>query len=498
MKKYILLLLAVCLLLAACGKEEPKDTQPATTQPATTLPTSAPTEPTTEPTTEPSTEPTTEPTAEPSTDPTTEPSTEPTEPLPGYWDEDGNRVVEEYAGELCISKEIYNPQGQLICRISNQCYDMELRLQNFEYDEAGRLIAQTCYTYGWPHCRQTMTYDGDNLTEVVNYTYDSESEEYVQTERFAYTYDSNGNRISETFYQAEQPKYTYHFDENGTLTRHILYRDGVATETENVGDLVKLQLITGIYAPILDNDPIDWELRYDGTTLITLPDIVFTDKVIDGEFYLWGVLEFNDEGFEERDEFLLDSQGRLIEHTNYTNGELYAIWSFIYDEQGRLTEESEWYADFGQSIVHHNYDEQGHNISTETYEDGVMVRQTLREFDQRGLMVKETDGMTGEEVTFTHNELGQVIAMTMFMDGEQIYAESRQYDALGHLIIENDAYTYEYHYNEEGLLTSVRHSYGDEVFGDAFVEYRVVYVTAQEAVELLEATNEALDWCLNY
>ena len=146
----------------------------------------------------------------------------------------------------------------------------------------------------------------------------------------------------------------------------------------------------------------------------------------------------------------------------------------------------------------YNYDEQGHNISTETYEDGVMVRQILREYDQRGFVVKETDGMTGEEVTLTHNELGQVVTMTMFMDGEQVYTETRQYDALGHRIIESDAYTYEYHYNEEGLLTSVRHSYGEEVFGDVFVEYRVVYVTAAEAVELLDATNDALDWCLNY
>lgn len=465
MKKYFLLILVLCLMLAACGKTEPKDTQPVTTQPAS-LP--------------------------------TEPTTEPTEPLPGYWDEDGNRVVEEYVGELCICKEIINPQGQLITRISNQCYDMELRLQNYEYDDAGHLIEETCYTYGWPHCRKTMTYEGNNLTEMAIWSYDSDNEEYVQTERFGYTYDSDGNRISETFYQAEQPKYTYHFDANGALIRHITYPNGVAVETENVGDLVKLQLITGVFAPILDNDPIRWELSYDGTTLNTLPDITFTDKVIDGEYYLWGVLEFNDEGFEERDEFLLDSQGRLIEHTNYTNGELYAIWSFIYDEQGRLAEESEWYADFGQSIIHYNYDEQGHNISTETYEDGVMVRQILREYDQRGFVVKETDGMTGEEVTFTHNELGQVVTMTMFMDGEQVYTEIRQYDALGHRIIESDAYTYEYHYNEEGLLTSVRHSYGEEVFGDVFVEYRVVYVTAAEAVELLDATNDALDWCLNY
>ena len=486
MKKYILLVLALCLLLTACGNGK-SDTQPVTTQPTTqaTQPSTEATEPSTE-ATEPSTE---------ATEPSTEPSV-PEESLPGYWDDAGNRVVEEFVGDLCITQEIYNPQGQLITRISNQAFGMELRRQEYEYDEAGHVITETCYAYGWEHCQKRMIYTGNNLTKLELLDYDPDTEEFVAKERFVYTYDNAGYRACETFYQAEQPKYTYFFDENGTLTGRTVYEDGVAVETEDVDNLVKLQMITGIYAPILDNDPICREFRYDGTTRITLPDIIFTDKVIDEEYFLFGALEYNDEGIDCIDEYLLDLQGRLVERTLYCDGEWCASWTYTYNEQGLLTEETEWYADYGQTIILHRYDDQGSNISTETYEDGVMIRQTLREFNQRGLVIRETNGMTGKVLEFTHNALGQVIGTTVLMDGEPVADYATEYDARGHLIIQSEWYDYEYHYNEEGYLTSVRHSYGDEVYGDVFVEYRVVYVTAAEAVELLENTNEALEWCL--
>lgn len=474
MKRALLSLLAISLLLTGCtaAAPTPETTTPSVSSQPTTVPVDSP-------------EPTTQPEIPPETKPENPDQTEP-------------RVEEEYCGELCITREVYDAQGRLVSRTSNQCYDMELRRQEYEYDDQGHVVAETCFAYGWEHCQKRMSYQDGSMTGMTLLEYDYEADDFVAVANFVYTYDAAGNRISETFYQNDQPKYTYEFGSDGALVRHVTYRDGVPVETKNPDKLVKLQLITGIYAPILDNDPISRTFSYDGTTLVTLPDMELSEKEIDGQTFLLGVLEYDDEGIACLDEYLLDQNHRLTKRVLYENGEQYAQWTYDYDDRGNLTEETEWYSDSEQRIWTHTYDGQGRVTGTSLYEGGELVNQIRKEYNAQGFMVRETDSVTGEETLYTHNELGQVTGQTDFLDGVQTGEQSWQYDSMGNLILESEAYQYEYHYDEDGLLTSVRHIWGDEVYGDAFLEYRVVYVTAEEAVALLRETNEALNWALGY
>ena len=357
-------------------------------------------------------------------------------------------------------------------------------IKNHTYDDRDLDVAGSWHFCGQEVYRYTHSYDSkERLIETVWYQGDQE------VERFAYTYHSEGGH-TETFYQNGEKKYTYTFDESGELIAHSIYEDGKQSKTKDVKSLVKTQLLTDIWFPIVDNDTLHFDYRYDGTFLIEAPKDAKATTAADGSYILTHEsideedgercqheyhYDANDhlvkvvhcaEGSEFlRDEYQYNSKGLRIEQTTYLDGEQDMISKFEYNRAGLLTRLERTYVSDQTDYILTN--ENGNEVTKEyTY--------------------------TVHAETYRYNAQGLLVEIVYYADDLEIDRDTFEYDANGYVLPSMD--TYQYEYNAEGILETVWLVYEDWSAGAVQLRSRTVYVTQENARQLQEIMRNKLSW----
>lgn len=402
------------------------------------------------------------------------------------YDEGGKLTMrlEYYRGHRLTTYE-YDDRGNLVRKIGYQIYG-EHFCYEYAYDDQGREIAASCYFYGdLKDYRYTKSYDtAGNLIEKVYFEDDKENQ------RFTYAYFASGSR-SETFYQSGERKYTYFFDSKGELVGQTLYWDGVAHATEDVTGLVKVQLVTDAWIPILDNEPKHFHFRHDGAEPVPDPvegEITYHD---DGSWSLIHGSIDEEDGLYYESERLYDANNRLIQEVYRTAGE----------ETSRFT---------------YSYDAGGNMVQSVHYKEGQEYCRTVRQFDDAGRLIKSTTSYTEEEgyycyvpneqgeqiwtyvgfmesaCEYFYNEKGWLIEAVSYQDGKENNRVTYAYDDAGRLLFQWDYYRYIY--DADGMLSRVQIVYDEWAAGDVIFHYRTVYVTEQTAEALRQNLNKVLEF----
>lgn len=379
-----------------------------------------------------------------------------------YWEDSSLKRQLQFYGEYKVSANTYDAQGRLTHRVH---YDHGTEGHSFQYtyDEKGQVTEVICRQYDNEIFRYAMTYDdAGRLIQRARYKGD------VQTGLHSFAYGEDGS--SETFIQNGQKKYTYHFDSEGTLTRHITYRDGIATETEDVGSLVKAQLLLEGRLPIMDNSPINYSFRYDGCDLIHSTAFYGSkeETTYDGSYYkpqtgiLW---------------------------PEYEDGTMDSVWS--YDEAGRMTQRI--YMENGTQVGKEEYTYQGDTQVTRCYDDqGELICEFHRTYEDGFLT--EHESRTEEGVyREVYCRSGDTVEVTTYRDGVQESQYTQSYDESGRLLCSFESADCRYSY-DDGMLQTIFLAWGGCPTGIAFFDYREVYVTEAQARELTDIMNEVLEW----
>lgn len=380
--------------------------------------------------------------------------------------EDGSlkRQIQFYR-EFKVAANTYDAQGRLTQRVH---YDHGSEGHGFQYtyDEKGQVTEVICRQYDNEVFRYAMAYDeAGRLIQRVRY------KGGVQTGLHSFGYDADGGS-SETFIQNGQKKYTYCFDSEGTLTRHITYRDGIATETEDVGSLVKAQLLLEGRLPMIDNSPILYSYRYDGCDLIHSTAFYGSEEetTYDGSYYKPQTGTYWPE---------------------YEEGFVDIVWS--YDEAGRMTQRV--YTQNGTQVGKEEYTYQGDTQVTRRYDDqGALVYEFRRTYEDGFLT--EHESRTEEGVyreVHRRSDDGKTVEVTTYRDGKQESQYTKEYDEAGRLLCQYENADCRYHY-DDGMLQTVFLAWDGCPTGTAFFDYREVYVTEAQARELTDIMNEVLEW----
>ena len=404
-----------------------------------------------------------------------------------------NRIQEEQAEQeqeqqspLWIH-EAYRPDGTLE-RVDTYYYQ-DLTTQKY-YDEQERLVRCDLYDLFDQSYTFTYTYDDrDQPTKIVCTRHDSEIFAYlmtydqegrlIQRERSSdgeqtglhiFEYDEDGS--TETFWQDGQIKYTYCFDNDGQLYRHVTYQDGIAQETQDVESLVKVQLLLEAHLPFMDNSRIDYIFQYDGCDLIygSASHGSLYETTYDGSFHKpltqisWP--EYDEERIDTQ--YVYDETGRLVEQIHT-------------DESGRVWKDSYTYE--GDTKIRRHYDDQG-ELSFE-------MRWT---YDQQGRQVSyeiwDAPGDTFRR-EYQYSDDGKTVEVTCYRDGQWESSYTEVYGDDGLLLSQGDTSWSFPQYGDDGMLQSVVTGWND---GVAFFDYRVVYVTPDQAQALTDQFNDVMNW----
>lgn len=379
-----------------------------------------------------------------------------------YWEDGGLKGRIAYYGyDSKVYADSYDEQGRLTHRVHYD-HGMEGHSFHYTYDDRGLVTEITCREYDREIFRYVMAYDDQGRL--------------VQRDRFRggghfgmqrFEYDADGGS-SETWFQNGGKKYTYYFDSEGTLYRHVTYQDDIAIETEDVGSLVKAQLLLEGRLPMIDNSTVLYSYRYDGCDLIysTFTCGDHEETTYAGSFY---------------------KPQTSICWPEYEDGTVDSVWS--YDEAGRMTQRV--YTSNGTQVGKEEYTYQGDT-------------QVIRRYDDQGELIYEfhrtyEDGFLTEHVSYTEEGVyrevyrrsddGKTVEITTYRDGQQESQYTRTYDEAGRLMYQGGDTGFLHNY-DDGMLQSVIMGGG----GIAFFDYREVYVTEAQARELTDIMNEVLEW----
>lgn len=239
--------------------------------------------------------------------------------------EDGVSVSFQPAEDSCatlLSDGVYYRYNQDDNSALWELFGIEQYHTEYEYDEEGRVIRQTDYSWQSPTSIYDYSYDsagnlikevyssGDgSLVRETEYTYDtagnlmhelSHTNGEMQYE-IAYTYDANGRLLTSTA-----------LDANGALrhaVEHTYGEDGRLERTEHIsGD-------GGRYAELYE-----WQDEQNYT-----------------------VYTYEDDQLQYSHIYLTDSRGNILRDTMcMSDGSVEAIWEYIYDGSGELTGTSQY------------------------------------------------------------------------------------------------------------------------------------------------------------
>lgn len=404
-----------------------------------------------------------------------------TEEDPSGWS-DSTREEVRYFDELQASYD-YDQAKNLICETFYEPSGEVYFLKEHTYDEKNREISGVWSFHGKEVYRYTNAYDSkDRLSETVWY------QEKREVERFTYTYDKQGGH-TETFSQNGEKKYTYTFNAEGELTAHSLYRDGLEIKNKDVSTLVKAQLLTDIWLPTLDNDPLHSNRYYDGTIPTENPDQWLVRDFADGSRILIQGDTDEEDGmyYEVRRHY--DDQGRLTQVSYCLEGSEYSREEYRYDENGCSLETG---YDKGQKAytIKKQYNDAGQLIRSD--EDYVNPQSYYIYTDENGETVDKEVTYTTRSETYRYNAQGLLVETVVYEDGKESARTAYDYDEYGYVLPRLD--TYDYVYSADGILEEIWLIYEDHAAGVAQLRSRTVYVTAENARQLQEIMRTELSW----
>jgi RHS repeat-associated protein len=307
----------------------------------------------------------------------------------------------------------------------------------------------------------------DPLGNVTSYSYDSRGNKLTETDPFGntvtYTYDSNGNQLTESRQRT---------DASGTLmteTTSYQYdsRNRLVQTTDALGNITKTEYnALGQESARIDAAGRRTEFKYDvymNLTEIRYPDGTIKTRTYDAEKNLLSqtdvagrttryeydqldrkvkvihpdgsftqteydatgrmVAQINENG--HRTEFAYDKAGRRIQTTNalgYVSAE-------SYDADGNLVSKT----DANSNTISYVYDALGRQIKT-LYPNN-LSKESI--YDAAGRLVGEKD-LAGRETRFEYDALGRLTKVTKFLSGNPITA-SAAIDEVGNRISQTDA-----------------------------------------------------------
>ncbi len=376
-----------------------------------------------------------------------------------YWLEEGFRyrpddadllATQEYIKEhaVLVSKVTYSPYGY-----TKDWYSDGVRTSTESFNRYGELNA-------------TSTYDeNENLVYRAYYSGGSLSSETV------YTYDAKGNRVSESYSDFNNSKYSYlteyTFNENNDVVKFVS-TDELGRETMvgiNEYDENGNQIMNSTYYYYYNEydetqEPdIEWyanNFAYDEYNNIT------------GQTSTSG---YNNNTYEPSNmyyEYEYDSKGQITFMKMYSgDGWTHEEYNYSYDDKGNVVEEKIVYYDKLNGdpvdilLYYYEYNEDG-TVIYEKYEDysgSELVSWSERTYDDEGKILSFYERHIYADywvsTTYSYDEKGNVI--------EEYYDGSH----------DNSTRTYEYTYNIFGDVVNYYDSYNGETFSYS-MEYMFV------------------------
>ena len=398
-----------------------------------------------------------------------------------YWP-DSNREEISYLDQFYVTRD-YDDLKNLISETYYDCYGGEYFTKTHTYDAQNRDISGNWCFVGEEVYRYTNEYDEqDRLTETVWYQDDAE------VERFSYTYDKKGG-YTETYSQKGEKKYTYGFNAQGELTAHTVYQGNKAVKTKDLKSLVKTQLLTDLWHPVIDSEPMHFSHYYDGTLPTEDPDDWTVTTAADGSRTMTRGSVDEEDGLYYGVEHRYDAQGQLLQIIYTLEGNEYSRLEYEYGEKGCIREVS--------------YDDNQEVYTCENkYNDaGQLIRMDVRYTEPQTYYTYVTEN--GQEVeteviyterseTYRYNDQGLLVETVVLEDGNETDRTSYDYDANGYLLPRLS--TYEYTYNAEGVLEQIWLIYEDDAAGAVQLRSRTVYVTPENARQLQDILRTEISW----
>ncbi len=241
------------------------------------------------------------------------------------------KTIKDGNEEIVSSTTSYNDKNLPLNTVESRLNNM-IHICNYMYNDKAQLVIVLC--------NETGTGCLCDITE--------------------YTYDEQGNKTKEVFYDDGVNVVEWAYDEKGNVTSE------------------KCRLANGY--------KYDVEWKYDENSNITQMKIV-TET---GEYIY---------------DYILDADGKTIKSTCSSEGVVTGETELIYDEKGNLIKEVRQDVNYGQDIIEYTYDENG-NLLTEVYKYSDNTTSIYSyTYDNNGNLIKEIhidfDGVeTQREITY--------------------------------------------------------------------------------------------------
>jgi len=326
------------------------------------------------------------------------------------------------------AKEMLEKFNIVYTKAESKNYSVFNKVRVCVYNEHGDIVSDIV-TAG------VMDAERDANKTEYKYTYDSEGRMLTcdayhkdakePSPRKSYSYDSNGNLISEkTDYSGNIYEIRYEYDKNQNVLRQETFSEGVLAES--------------------------YSYEYDASGNCVK------------ESFLMG-----EDSWSETVNYY-DSQNRLIKtvtHDNFHEG----TREYTYNEQGDATKwvtTSVYYDDNGDREVttemnyRYKYDENGRIVEETSINDYGTEITTKYVYNERGDVIKkENNGDTDRciETSYEYDENGILRKSTEISNAWTTSLYEAEYNEHGDMVSEksitsDDEHTYEYTYNEQGLM----------------------------------------------
>lgn len=383
--------------------------------------------------------------------------------------------------DTLIQAQEYDSRNNLITETFYEDGEEPFFIKTHQYDDKDREISGAWSCRGEEVYRYVHTYsDRGQLTETVWYTGNQE------VERYTYTYRAN-SAYSKTFWQNGEKKYTYDFDAQGNLCGHRVYRNGQTVETQNPEALVKTQLLTDLWLPVLDNYPVSSHYYYDGTIPTEDSGAWEVTTHADGSRVLVQGETDEEDGLYYEVARSYNADGLLQQVSYRLEGTEYSREEYEYNANGACTR-----------VVGYQDGEPEYTTENQYNSDGLLIRSDTNYANQQSYYTYDHDD-NGQEVTYTthsetyrYNDQGLLVETVVYEDSREVERTAWEYDRYGNVLPRLDSY--EYHYDPEGILTQIELTLEDRCAGIAQLRSRTVYVTRENARQLQQIMRQELSW----
>ncbi len=283
----------------------------------------------------------------------------------------------------------YDGDGKkLTCNHTEAGDDAPDLMTRYIYDERGNLIKkeEERIPAFENETENVISYDEYKYDENDNLIYEASvsSPEGIDC-YYRYTYDENGRKKTQTFYNTESNNYVkeFSYNDNGIVIKEVETRKTFVRTTDytlnEYGDVIKIEY-----------------------SLDSIPNKVPYEEHVFSYTY--------------------DDEGRIIKKvTDWPNGET-TTEEYIYNEYGDVTKKTETNTQGTTSITDTEY----------VYENGIMVKKTttcneyseskvVYEYDSHGSKIHEESKSVSRDYEYTYDELGRVATMLRNFDAKQMF-----------------------------------------------------------------------------